>query len=70
MASGLQEKIWEGVIAAQRAGMPDMASLPAAAALVAGSSYETNYNVTASYTNPQTPQGIALDLQALLMMSR
>ena len=48
---------------------PEMVHLPAGAQ-VTPISRSTSFNVTANYTNPQEPQGIRLDLEAVAMMTR
>ncbi len=48
---------------------PELVHLPAGAQ-VTPISRDSTINVTANYTNPQEPQGIRLDLEALAMMTR
>ncbi len=48
---------------------PEMVSLPPGA-MVSPTTNTYNYNVSANYTQRQEPQGIRLDLEALLLMTR
>lgn len=48
---------------------PELVRLPAASQ-VTPVSRSVSYNVTANYSNPQQPQGIRMDLEALAMMAR
>lgn len=47
---------------------PEVVSLPAGA-VVSPTSRSTNISVNASYTSPQTPQSLRLDLEAITMMA-
>jgi peptidoglycan hydrolase CwlO-like protein len=60
-------KAAHGVLVGERG--PEVVSLPAGS-MVHPNTYNTSYNITANYTNPQQPQGIALDLEYIRMRSR
>ena len=49
---------------------PEVVTLPAGAAVSPATMNNTSYNINANYTNPQEPQGIALDLESILMLAR
>lgn len=48
---------------------PEVVMLPAGAGVLPNT-YNTSYNITAHYSNPQQPQSIALDLEYIRMRSR
>ncbi len=48
---------------------PELVNLPGGSTVTPTSS-TTNFNVNASYTSPQTPNNIRLDLEAIAMMTR
>lgn len=56
-----------GVLVGERG--PEVVSLPAGA-MVHPNTYNTSYNITANYSNPQQPQSIALDLEYVRMRTR
>ena len=49
---------------------PELVSLPANSQISPASSVTNNFNVTATYTNPEDPNSILLDLDALAMTTR
>ncbi len=60
-------KAAQGVLVGERG--PEVLSLPAGS-MVHPNTYNTSYNITANYSNPQQPQGIAMDLEYIRMRSR
>lgn len=49
---------------------PEVVMMPAGSTVQPNQYNTTNYNVNAHYANPQTPQGIGMDLEAIRIYSR
>lgn len=67
MGFGGVVKAAHGVMVGERG--PEVVTLPQGS-VVHPNTYNTSYNITANYSNPQQPQGIALDLEYIRMRSR
>lgn len=67
MWTGGLVKAAQGILVGERG--PEVLSLPPGA-MVRPNTYNTSYNITANYSNPQQPQSLAMDLEYIRMRSR
>ncbi len=58
-----------GPVVAGESGRPEIIRVPANTQISPVSSVTNNFNVQATYTNPQDPQSLRLDLEALAMLT-